>query len=107
MSVPIAIGCVAATVICAGIVLAATHHAVASAAAAGAADSAALAAADALAGYLEAEPCAIAQTVAAAVGASLTECVVNEVTSSVLVGARIPTVLGSAIGTARAGQPVT
>ncbi|MBC9942957.1 hypothetical protein ICL81_00245 [Leucobacter sp. cx-328] len=107
MSVPIAIGCVAAIVICGGIILAATHHSIAAAAAAGAADSAALAAADALAGYLDAEPCAIAQTVAAAVGASITECVVNEVTASVLIGARIPTALGGVNGTARAGQPVT
>lgn len=107
MSVPIAIGCVAATVICGGIILAASHHSVAAASAAGAADAAALAAADALAGYLEVEPCAIAQTVVAAVGATLTECVVNEVTSSVLIGARVPTAFGGVIGTARAGQPVT
>lgn len=103
MSVPIVIGCIASTVIFGGVVLSATEYAVTAVRVGGAADAAALAAADALMGDIEAEPCTIALQVADASGVSLTGCMVNESTWSVRVETRCATVLGSASAAAAAG----
>jgi len=70
---------------------------------AGVADAAALAAADAASGAVEGEPCARATEIAAAAGAGLAGCVLDELIATVTVTApfgRLP-----ATASARAGPP--
>ena len=72
------------------LVVGAGTAAIAQARAASAADAAALAAADALSGFADGSPCALAQAVATASGAQLGECVLDgldaRVTATVPVG---------------------
>jgi len=70
---------------------------------AGAADAAALAAADVRVGILPGDPCAVAETVAAANGADLSGCVIDGLVVTVTVSG---TVAGFAVGvSATAGPP--
>ena len=73
--------------------------------AAGAADAAALAAADAASGAIATgeEPCALAARVAAASGATLTDCVVDGFVATVQVNAAYAGL--AAVSRARAGPP--
>jgi secretion/DNA translocation related TadE-like protein len=73
--------------------------------AAGAADSAALAAADVAAGFATGSPCAAAEEVVAAVGATLTGCDVVGTTAVVQAGRRDHALGLPVTARARAGQP--
>lgn len=73
--------------------------------AAGAADAAALAAADAASGWLHAEPCALAEEVAAAVGVTLVGCEIEEASGRVRLTVVMQTMLGTARARASAGPP--
>ncbi|MFT2692222.1 Rv3654c family TadE-like protein [Clavibacter zhangzhiyongii] len=75
------------------------------AAAAGAADSAALAAADAAAGFAAGSPCAAADEIAVAAGATLTECDVTGTTAAVRVTRHGGVLDLPVTARARAGQP--
>ncbi|MFT2752158.1 Rv3654c family TadE-like protein [Clavibacter sp. Sh2088] len=75
------------------------------AAVAGAADSAALAAADVAAGFATGTPCAAAEEVVAAAGASLTGCDVSGTTAAVRVADRDAPLGVPVTARARAGQP--
>lgn len=96
MSGPLLVGC-AAVALCLGIpVLAASGHLVAAHKLAGAADAAALAAADALTGWIDAEPCEAARSIADAAGATLARCDVDEAAAQArieLASGRAPFVL--------------
>lgn len=72
----------------------------------GAADAAALAAADAAAGWVEAEPCRLAERVVTAAGASLDECRTDDRSGIVRVRVSLATALGTVHARARAGPPV-
>ncbi|MBL3698982.1 M23 family metallopeptidase [Leucobacter luti] len=77
MSAPAALACAAAAVVIGLPVVAAAAQLEARHTAAAAADAAALAAADAAAGWIDAEPCAVAGEVATAHGGTLVSCAVD------------------------------
>lgn len=101
MSTPLAVGAVIATAILgvplihAGAALEKRHHA------AGAADAAALAAADALLGWIDEEPCTMARLTASVAEAEVILCQVKM--SEVLVTVSVPGLFGSITMNARAG----
>lgn len=105
MSVPVAVGCIAATVVCGGVVLGAAQYPVAVAEASAASDAAALAAADALLGLFEREPCDLAGEVAVAGAAELVSCEVDASTLSVRITVHATGVGLGATASARAGPP--
>lgn len=74
--------------------------------AAGAADSAALAAADALLGFVRAEPCSLAADVVHSFEAVLLECQLDWEHSQVRVVVGVQTIFGTVHSRARAGPPV-
>ncbi|WP_449278041.1 Rv3654c family TadE-like protein [Leucobacter sp. GX24907] len=74
MSVPVTVGCIACVLVIGVPVLAGAGQLEARHRAAGAADAAALAAADAVAGWINAEPCAIAGEVAASMDVEVVSC---------------------------------
>ncbi|QIM15264.1 M23 family metallopeptidase [Leucobacter insecticola] len=77
MSAPAVLAC-SAVAVCLGLsVIAAATHVEARHSAAGAADAAALAAADAMTGWIDLEPCTVANQVVLEMGASLVECNVD------------------------------
>ncbi|MFT4231455.1 MAG: M23 family metallopeptidase [Leucobacter sp.] len=105
MSAPALLGCAAAA-LCLGLpVIAASSQLEAQHRIDGAADAAALAAADALAGWVEGEPCVRAQEVVEAMHGRLRRCDLDEggelTTASILASASTP--LGGAEARARAG----
>lgn len=102
---PVMLACAAVAVLCGVPVLLAAGLIDADRRAAGAADAASLAAADALAGRLEGEPCAVAARVAAAAGATLIECLSEPASGEARVRIEIETALGVAGSRARAGPP--
>ena len=69
----------------------------------GVADASALAAADAAAGRIEADPCELAATVVSAAKAELEQCVLDADTGQVRVIVRVDTPLSMLHGRARAG----
>ena len=105
MSVPIAVACIAVTVLVGTPPLIATERVVRGVQASAAADAAALAAADAALGWIDAEPCVIATEIAVSAGAQLQECTVESGTGV----SRVTVVRGSSLGavsrSARAGPP--
>lgn len=104
MSAPSLLACGAAA-LCIGLpVIAASAQLEAGHRAAGAADAAALAAADAVSGWAEGEPCALAATVAAEVRGELTLCEVSAPRAEARVEVRIGAPLGGAVARARAGS---
>ncbi|MGJ0203130.1 Rv3654c family TadE-like protein [Leucobacter sp. gxy201] len=102
MSTPAALSCALAVLVLGLPVLSAGAHLEARHRAAGAADAAALAAADAVNGFLVAEPCEVAAEVAAAVGTSIYACDVDALRGEARVTVRIGTVLGGVLARARA-----
>ncbi|WP_345799921.1 Rv3654c family TadE-like protein [Microbacterium sp. AZCO] len=94
------VACAAALVVACG---AATGAAVASQRLAGAADAAALAAADAASGAVQGVPCERASEVAAASGARVVACEVDELIATVSVSTGFGRLVAAA--TARAGPP--
>lgn len=73
----------------------------------GAADNAALVAADAAAGWVSGEPCALAADVMNAAAAQLDDCSVDAAQAEVRVAASVQTVFGVVHARARAGPPDT
>lgn len=73
----------------------------------GAADNAALAAADALVGLIDAEPCALAASVAEIAATRLDRCEIQEATLAVFVQISAPTPLVRVSSISRAGQFVS
>lgn len=103
MSTPALLACAAAAV-CLGIpVIAASAQLEAQHRAAGAADAAALAAADALGGWIDAEPCEIARAVVDAVDARLERCEVDAARAEALVEVGSAGLFGGVAAEARAG----
>ncbi|MGW9020955.1 M23 family metallopeptidase [Leucobacter chromiiresistens] len=105
MSAPATLVCAAAAV-CLGIpVIAASSHLEAGHRAAATADAAALAAADAAAGFISGEPCALAEGVAAAARTEIASCDLD----AALADARVEVAAGGPFGTvsasAHAGPP--
>lgn len=105
MSAPLLVACAATSLLLGIPVLGAataleTRHRVAAAA-----DAAALAAADALHGWIDADPCALAAEVTAATEVSLSDCSVEPDDGVVTVRAGAATVLGVVEISARAGSP--
>lgn len=78
----------------------------ASARAAGAADAAALAAADAALGWIEADPCALANTVVSAVDVALESCDVNLENGQVRISVSVQTMFGRVAARSHAAPPV-
>jgi len=74
--------------------------------AAGAADAAALAAADAESGWVEADPCELASTVAAAVDTTLESCEPDAASGQVRISLSVQTMFGRVTARARAGPEV-
>lgn len=105
MSVPVAVGCIAATVVCGSVVLGAAQYPVAAAEASAASDAAALAAADALLGLFERGPCDLAGDVAVAGAAELVSCEVDANTLSVRITVHVQGTGIGATASARAGPP--
>ena len=103
MSGPAVLGCAAAALILALPVMTVSAHLEARHRAAGAADAAALAAADAAAGWIDAEPCAIAGEVADSAHARLTSCTVDAERAEAAVTVHIATPITVVSGRARAG----
>lgn len=101
MSTPLAVGAVIATAVLGVPVLHATaslekrHHA------AGVADAAALAAADALLGWVDEEPCTIASLIASDADAEIIACQVK--LNEAVITVRVPGLLSSITMSARAG----
>lgn len=103
MSTPMLMGCVAAAV-CLGIpVLAAGSYLATAQRVAGAADAAALAAADAMSGWLEAEPCEAVQAVAHEAGAAVARCELDATSSDAKIVLSVQTPAGEITARARAG----
>lgn len=103
MSGPVLVGCVAAA-LCLGVpVLAAGSHLVTAQRVTGAADAAALAAADAVTGWLEAEPCEAAAEIARSVHASVERCDVDRAAGEAKVVLSIRTPIGQVTARSRAG----
>lgn len=103
MSAPVLVGCVAAA-LCLGLpVLAAGSHLVVAQRVSGAADAAALAAADALTGWLEGDPCVAVAEVAKTVGASVERCDVDPTVGEARVVLAAYTPIGTVSARARAG----
>lgn len=103
MSAPALFGCVAAT-LCLGLpVLAAGSHLVSAQRVTGAADAAALAAADAVTGWLDGDPCEAATTVARSAGAAVDRCDVELQRGEARVVLSVSTPLGTVTVRARAG----
>lgn len=106
MTAAVVVGCVVVTlglttpVLVASAALEAAHRAAA------AADGAALAAADALGGWVEAEPCALAAQVVHAVEAGTLRCALEQETGQVRVSVSVQTMLGTVEAHARAGPLV-
>lgn len=103
MSAPALVACAAVAlalaipVAASGAALDAAHRA------RGAADAGALAAADALAGRIEADPCELAAITVAAAGVRLEQCLLEADAGQARVTTRIDTPLGPVHGRARAG----
>lgn len=106
MSVPIAVGLLAATVSLTTPVLVFSGQLDAEARAGGAADAAALAAADALGGWIDGAPCDRALTVTAANQVVLTGCDATETNGQVRISVSVQTMLGTVEAHARAGPVV-
>lgn len=105
MSAPALLGVAAAALALALPVVGASAALEAGARARGAADAAALAAADALNGYLEAEPCAVATRVANAVSATLESCELQSEEGGATVRVSVTSVFGSVSRVAHAAPP--
>lgn len=103
MSAPVAIGVIAVTLIAGASLLQVTSTLEARHRASAGAEVAALAAADGLIGYAEGDPCELAATVANRAKAVLTVCEVEGL--QVDVELSVATLLGPAVGRARAGIP--
>ena len=102
MSAP-ALLAVAAVAVAIGVpVLAAGAAAEASSRAAGAADAAALAAADAVSGWVDAEPCDLAEQVASAASVQLVSCLADPASGESRVVVSVQTVLGAVFARAHA-----
>ncbi|MCA0378973.1 MAG: hypothetical protein LCH36_05980 [Actinobacteria bacterium] len=106
MSVPVLVGVAAAALAIALPVVAAAAELDASARAAGAADAAALAAADAALGWVNSEPCDIAESVANAVGADLVGCEANLETGQVRISVSVQTMFRRVTARAHAAPSV-
>ncbi|WP_024356506.1 M23 family metallopeptidase [Leucobacter chironomi] len=105
MSAPALLACGAAA-LCLGLpLIAASAQLEAGHRAAAAADAAALAAADAMTGWIEGEPCALAGLVAVEAGAALAGCEASSVSGEARVEMRIALPFGDAVAAARAGPP--
>ncbi|MBP1327017.1 secretion/DNA translocation related TadE-like protein [Leucobacter exalbidus] len=103
MSAAALVGCVAAA-LCIGVpVLAASSHLVTAHRVTGAADAAALAAADALAGWLDGDPCDNAAEVAVSVDATIAQCDIEQASGDVRVVLRVSTPIGEVTARSRAG----
>ncbi|RGE19375.1 M23 family metallopeptidase [Leucobacter sp. wl10] len=103
MSAPALLACAAAA-LCLGLpVVAASAQLEAQHRAENLADAAALAAADALAGWVDAEPCELARRVAAAGEGRLNRCEIDTARAEALVEVSVAAALGGAEGEARAG----
>jgi murein DD-endopeptidase MepM/ murein hydrolase activator NlpD len=103
VSAPALLACAAAA-LCLGLpVIAASAQLEAGHRAAGAADAAALAAADAASGWIDGEPCALAQRVVVEARGEISECEVSSATADARVEVRVPAPLGGALAVARAG----
>lgn len=101
MSAPLVVGAIGATLLLGMPVIAASVSLEVRHRAAGAADAAALGAADALHGWIDAEPCSLADRIAERHGVELVECRVGEYDVRVIVRAAAP--LGMSEQRARAG----
>lgn len=88
-------------------VLGGAAHVAAARHAAGSADAAALAAADAMLGWIDSEPCEIARTVATANHTTLSSCDVDERSLSVRVQVTVGAPFGAATAKARAGSEIS
>ncbi len=106
MSAPALVACAVAALTLAVPVVAATGSLTAVHRATGAADAAALAAADAAAGWVEAEPCQLATRVVTAADAELVRCDLDPGSGQVRVSVCVQTLFGVAYVRARAGPPV-
>lgn len=105
MSAPVLLACAGAA-LCLGLpVIVASSQIEADHRAAAAADAAALAAADALGGWVDADPCELASEVVVALEARLRSCLVDAVSAEVLVEVALAAPLGDAGAMARAGPP--
>lgn len=103
MSSPAALGCAAAALVLVMPIMAASTHLEARHRASGAADAAALAAADAAAGWIDAEPCEIAAEVADSANARMTSCTVDPERAEAAVTVAVGTPITGVSGRARAG----
>lgn len=103
---PVLLACVGAVLLCGLPVIAASSLLEGDRRAAGVADAASLAAADALAGWIEEEPCVSATRVADAAGARLVECELDESRAEARVSVEVETSLGTVRAQARAGPPL-
>jgi hypothetical protein len=106
VSAPVLIGVAAASLALALPVLGAAAALEASARAAGAADAAALAAADAALGWIESEPCGIAEAVVGAAGVGLESCGVNLHSGQVRISVSVQTMFGRVTARAHAAPSV-
>lgn len=104
MSVPVAVGCIAAILVIGGPVLVATGQLETRHRAAGAADAAALAAADAAGGWIVADPCSIAEAVAESMAAEVSDCDAVPGAGDARVVVRATSALGDVEARARAGR---
>lgn len=103
MSAPSTAACAFAALALGLPLLAAGAHLEARHRAAGAADAAALAAADAAAGWVEGEPCALAAELAEAARVRLSSCTVDTATAEARVTVSVRTPIGSTQMRSRAG----
>lgn len=106
MSAPSLLAVAAASLTIAVAVVGAAAALDASARAAGAADAAALAAADAALGWIEADPCALANTVVSELGVSLEGCDVNLETGQVRIRVSVQTMFGGVAARSHAAASV-
>jgi len=102
VSAPVVLACAFAAVIVGVPVISASAHLEARHRVAGAADAAALAAADALSGLLEADPCALAADVASAAGTVLRDCEMETRTGEARTVVTVLTPFGTVEARARA-----
>lgn len=103
MSAPVLVACAGAMLAVALPVVAATGSLAGAHRAAGVADAAALAAADAASGWVDVEPCRLAEEVALASDVALTRCDLELDSGRVRVEVSVRTMLGTAYAHARAG----
>ena len=103
MSGAATLGCAAAALLLAVPIMGVSTHLEARHRAAGAADAAALAAADAAAGWIDEEPCALAAEVARSARARVTSCTVDAERAEAAVIVAIDTPIMGVSGRARAG----